>query len=138
MSDIMSFVKMAAQQLSVPEDSAQKATGGVLGVLKDQVSGGDFNELLSKVPGAEGLLGAAGGGGGGGGLMGGLLGSAVSSVAGEKAAGAAGLISAITSAGIGGDKAGGFLSLLADYLKKQAGEQLMAKLMSQVPGLGGA
>lgn len=136
MSDIMSFVKMAAENLNVSEDSAKGATGGVLDVIKGQLGEGDFSELLSKVPGAEGLLGGSGGGGGGGGMMGGLLGSAVSAIGGEKAAGAAGLISAITSSGIGTDQAGGFMSMLVEYLKKQAGEQLMGKILSQVPGLG--
>lgn len=136
MSDIMSFVKMAAQQLSVPENSAQKATGGLLEAIKGQVAAGDFSELLAKIPGAEGLLGG-GASSGGGGAMGGLLGSAISAIGGEKAAGAAGIISAITSSGIGTDQAGGFLSLFMTFIKKQAGEQLASKLISQVPALGG-
>lgn len=136
MSDIMSFVKMAAEQLNVPEDSAKSATGGVLDAIKGQVSGGDFSELLSKVPGAEGLVGATAPSGGGGGMAG-LLGAAVSAVGGDKAAGAAGLIAAITKSGIGAGEAPSFMTMLMDYLKKQAGEAIMGKIMSQVPGLGG-
>ncbi len=138
MSDIMSFVKMAAQQLNAPEDATKQATGGVLDVIKSQVASGDFQELLAKVPGAEGLVGAAApAAAGGGGGLGGMLGSAMSALGGEKAAGAAGLIAAITSSGIGAGKAPDFMSMLVDYLKKQAGEALMKKIMGQVPGLGG-
>lgn len=134
MSDIMSFVKMAAQQLNAPEESTKQATGGVLDLIKGQVASGDFNELLAKVPGAENLVSASQPTSGG---LGGMLGSAVSALGGEKAAGAAGLISAITSSGISAGKAPDFVSLLVDYLKKQAGEALMKKIMGQVPGLSG-
>ena len=133
MNDIMSFVQMAAQNLNVSEDSAKQATGGVLDAIKGQVGGGDFSELLSKVPGAEGLVTAESSGGG---MMSGLLGSAVSAIAGDKAAGAASIISAITSSGIGSDQAGGFMSMFVGFLQQQAGDQLMGKILSKVPGLG--
>ena len=65
------FIQMAMQKIGGDEQTVKKATGGVLGMIQKQASGGDFKELLTKLPGAEALMGESAGseessGGGGG------------------------------------------------------------------------
>ena len=81
MADIQDFIQMAMSNLGTSEETVSAATGGLLGILKDNVAGGDFDQLLGALPGAEGLLGG-GSSSGGGGLLGGLVSQAASSLAG--------------------------------------------------------
>lgn len=123
------FIQMAAGQLGISEDSAKTATGGVLDLIKDQTTEGDFGQLAAEVPGLTDMLGQGGGGG-----LGGLMGSAAGMLGG-KAGAALGLMGVMKSAGLSTDQVGSFVPMLFQFLKGKAGEGLVAKVLSQVPEL---
>ena len=142
MADIQDFIQSAASSLGVGEDVVGKATGGLLGALKDNVDGGDFSELLGKVSGAEGLISGSSGGGGiggmlgglaGGGGIGGMLGAATSALGGG--GGGLGALASLAGSGLSADKIGPLASLFMKFVKSSAGEALVSKLLSQMPDL---
>lgn len=89
---------------------------------KDNLEGDTFSDLLGKLPGAEGLVGATNAQGGGG-LLGGQLG------------GAASLLPLIQGSGLSGDQAGSFVSLFMNYVKSEAGADMLQKILKGVPQL---
>ena len=129
------FIQQAVSQLGISDDQARSATGGVLGMLKDNLEGDTFSDLLGKLPGAESLVDSAdSGGGGGGGLLGGALGGLGSALGGQLG-GAASLLSLIQGSGLSGDQAGSFVSMLMNYVKSEAGTELLDKVLKGVPQL---
>ena len=136
MAGIEDFVKMAAQNLGQSEDSTRSATGALLGAIKQNADGGDFQQLLDKIPGASGLLGASEepSSGGGGGLLGGALGAAKSAFGGS-AGGALGILGAIQGSGFDASSAGGLVSTFLQFAKSNAGEGLVGKLLAKMPEL---
>ena len=132
------FIDMAAGQLGITPDNARSASGGLLQMIQKNVDGGDFQQLLGAVPGAEEVLKAAPqtGGGGGGSLLGGLAGKAASMVGGQ-AGGALGLASLLGQSGLGASQATSFVSLFVDYLKGKAGAGMVSQILGQVPELKG-
>ena len=134
MAGIADFIQMAAQQLGESEGTTKSATGALLGVLQQNADGGDFQQLLSAIPGASGLLstGAAAGesSGGGGGLLG-----AVGSMMGGGLGGALGALGSIQKSGISAGNIGGLVSLFMTFAKSQAGEALMQRILGSVPEL---
>ena len=125
------FLQMATSKLGMSTDGAKSATGGLLGLIKDNGDSSDVSELFSKLPGAESLLGEAPKSDGGGG---GLLGSIASAVGG-KAGGALGAMEMFSKSGLSADKAGSFVDMFKDFAMKQAGEALVKKLLGKIPGL---
>jgi hypothetical protein len=130
------FIQMAVSKLGVSEQSAKSATGGVLDMIQKQVGGGDFSKLLGAVPGAADLLKSApaSGGSGGGGGLGGILGAA-SGLLGGKAGSILGAASMLEKSGLSLDKAGPFVSMLMDYFKGKAGNDLVSQILGKVPDL---
>ena len=137
------FIAMAASKFGLSEGDASNLTGGILGQIKEHVSGDDFSALAAKIPGLDALAAsdaepAAGGGGGllgglssalgggGGGLLGGLA---------EKVGGAAGIMGLVEKSGLSMDQAGGFLTSLVTWLKEKAGGGVVEKIVAQVPAL---
>ena len=152
------FINMATKQLGISEGAAKQGTGALLGMVQQQLGGGDFSKLTSMLPGAQqlmsggstatgadasaggGIAGALGGllggnkGGSSGGSGGGLsaLASAASGLFGKDAGGLgqiAGLVSQLSSAGIDADKAGGFVKLFIDYIDGKGGGDMVTKLL---------
>ena len=82
------FIKVATEKLGIGEAESRSAASGIPNLIRDKLDGGDFTDLMDKLPGAEALLGAAdtGAGATGGGLMGGMLGKAASMLGGEAGA----------------------------------------------------
>ncbi len=128
------FIQMAVSKLGVSEQSAKSATGGVLDMIQKQVGGGDFSKLLGAVPGAADLLKSAPSSGGGGGGLGGILGAA-SGLLGGKAGSILGAASMLEKSGLSLDKAGPFVSMLMDYFKGKAGNDLVSQILGKVPDL---
>lgn len=129
------FIRSAASELGISEESSRSATSGLLGLLKENTGGSDFSELLNKVPGAQALLdqAPAAGGDSGGGLMGGLLGKVTAAVGMDS--GAAGLASVISNAGLDLGSATGFVGQFVGYLKGKAGGDVVGRLLNKVPDL---
>ena len=123
------FLTQAAAQLGIGTDEAASATGGILDLIKEHADSADVSEMLSKLPGASDLMGTSTGGGGGllgalGGMLGGDAGQAL---------GAADLLA---KSGLSLDKLGGLLDLLKQYVQPLLGDDLVKRLLSQIPGIG--
>jgi hypothetical protein len=147
------FIKMATAQLGVSETTGTQATKGVLGMLQNSMGGADFAQLTQALPGAGALLGGAPAGAAAGGGLGGMLGGALGGALGGGGApaggaglggmlggmfGEAGSLAAIielASSGLGKDQAGPFVQLFLDYVKKQGGQDILAKVLAAAPEL---
>lgn len=150
------FIKQATSQLGISEQSAKQATGGVLGLLKQNSDGGQFGQLMSKIPGADQLVSQFGNaaapaqssGGGLGGALGGLLGGGGSSgggggglmgmaagLLGNKAGGAGQLLGILGNSGISPDKGMNFAGMLMGFLKQKGGADLLGGVLKNFPDL---
>ena len=137
MANIQEFIQMAVQNLGVTEQTAQGATGGILQMVKEKVSGGDFQQLLGGLQGAEGLLGEAPQGaskGAGGGLLGGVIGAAASAIGGTGGS-ALNLGALLSGAGLSADKLAPFVSLFMNFAKQHLDSGLVSRLLGQLPDL---
>ncbi len=132
MTDFNDFVSSAAQSLGVSTDQAGQAAGGLLGMIKDKVDGGDADALMKALPGAESFVGGGGGGGGLGGLMG-----AASGLLGGKAGAALGVMGLFEKSGLDAGQAGSLVSMFFDFATKNAGGDLVNRILEQIPDLKG-
>lgn len=125
------FIQSAVGQLGIDEGTAQSATSSLLGLLKDQGDDAAAGQLMSALPGADGLARQAGGAVGGlGGAMGGL-----GAMLGGSAGSAMGAVSALQSSGLSGDQLGPFVSMFVGYAREKAGPDVVERLLSSVPAL---
>ncbi|MCA9292622.1 MAG: DUF2780 domain-containing protein [Phycisphaerales bacterium] len=129
------FLKQAASQFGISEKQAGNATGGILNILKEHSGGSKFQDLMGKLPGAEGLMKQATGGGSGG-DSGGIMG-AVGGLLGGKAGNALSLAGILQGTGLKMDDMGSFVGKLVDYMKGKAGGDLVDKLIGKAPELSG-
>ena len=132
------FIQLISKQLGLSAENGKAATGSVLNMIKDQLDDQTFAQISSKLPGVQGLLGAAESGGvsGGGGMLGSLT-SMAGSLFGGKAKSIAELTAALTKYGISVDKIPQYLSMLVEFLKAKLGNDLFAKVAAKLPDLLG-
>ena len=131
MADFMTFIEQAAGTLGVSSDEAGTAASGVLDLIKDKADPSDVTALISALPGAETFLGGSSKSGG---LAGGLLGAA-SGLLGGKAGTALTVMSIFQKAGMDSNQAGSFLGMFMDFITKNAGGDLVGRILEQVPDL---
>ncbi len=133
MTDMQQFISMAAGKLGVPESGTRSATAGILSFVQQRADGDDFNQLLGKISGAGELLKEAPAPKaetGGGGLLGGLMGKAASSFGGGSALD---LLALFQKSGLSTNKAGPLASMLLDFVRSKAGNDLTNKVLAKVP-----
>lgn len=134
---MQAFIDMAVSQLGIDAGDAQTATGGILSLVKEQLSGGEFSEIESAIPGAGDLVSQFTGGGSG---AGGLLGKVTSMFGGNSGGalgGAAAIASILSKTNLDAGQLGGLGDLLVNFLKENAGELIGSKLSGFLPGLLG-
>jgi hypothetical protein len=136
MANIQDFIQSAVGSLGVSEGTAQSGVGAILQALQGNADAGDFQQLLSAMPGSEALLSKAGSSAGagesGGGGLGGALG-AVGSMLGGGSGSALGVLSMLQGSGLSADKLGPFVSKFIDFAKSSAGQALIGRVLSKVP-----
>jgi len=125
------FISSVTSQLGISEDDAKKATGGILGLIKDNADSGDFSKLMDSLQGASEMTASAGSGTGRGG---GLLGK-VTSALGGNVGNAAGVLGILSGSGLSADKAGSFVSLFINFAKEKAGPELIEGILDKIPEL---
>lgn len=132
MPGIQDFLSLATSQLGVSEETTRSATGGLLSLIGDKVDAKDFQGLLGAMPGADALAqsGASSGGGGVMGMVSGLAGGL-----GGKLGTAAGLLGMLKSSGLSLDQAGSFVSLFADFARKNVDGAVLNRILDSVPDL---
>jgi hypothetical protein len=126
------FIDLATSKLGIGGDVAKSATGGLLGLIKDNADGADFRALADKLPGAAALANTPAAAASGGGL-GGMLGSVTGALGGS--GGALGALSSLAGSGLSLDKIGDFAKLFLNFAKPKLGADLLGRIASKVPGL---
>jgi len=136
------FIEAVAGNLGVGQDTAKAATGGLLGLLKENTDAGTFGEVLGKLPGAEETMRAAPAADAGGGLLGGLgdslgggIGDALGGMMGGGGGQALGALGALSKSGLDMDKIGSFIEMFKEYVLPKLGPDLVKKLAGSIPGL---
>ena len=109
------FIDLASSKLGIGADTAKSATGGLLGLIKDNADAADFSALTDKLPGAADIAETPAPAGDGGAL---------------------GALSALSGTGLSLDKIGDFAKLFMDFVKPKLGADLLGRIASKVPGLG--
>ncbi len=133
------FIQLATEKLGVSDESVKSAMGAILGLVQKNADGEDFQQLLDKLPGVEGLLDNSGQVSpeqGGGGLLSGLM-RGVGAMIGGKAGDALEAASALKESGIGLDNLGSLVTMFTEFAKERAGSELVDKILADVPGLPG-
>lgn len=129
-----SFINSVAKSLGISDSVAKSATTHVLNFLKDKLPGGDFSQLLRKLPGAESLVGGDVKKDTGGGMFGGLAQAASNLVGGEAGEGIE-LIGKLKESGLNADQLSGFGGKLIEFVRDKAGDDMVEKILSAVPAL---
>ena len=128
------FITMAAEKLGADKGLVEKAIGVVLNLIKDNASGGDFQSLVGKLPGAEALLSQPGASAGPGG---GLLGAAAGALGGAMGGGGStlGALAQLKETGLDFGQLGSLLKMFKSYATEQAGGHLTEQALASIPGL---
>ncbi len=125
------LIAQITQATGIDVETAQKAVGAILGFLKREGPADAVNQLIEKIPGAEGLIAESGGeGGGGGGLMGALGG-----LMGGGAGGLMGLAGQLQGMGLGMGQMQEVGKTLFSQGRELVGEDVMGQIAGSVPGL---
>ena len=133
------FITRAAAALGISDTIARQATGALLDLVSKTASAPDMQQLIAKLPGAADLLKAiqppppepppSGG-------MFGALGNMVSSA--SSALGSLGgpgqLLDFISKSGLNPQQGGQFANMFLDFARQQAGNDLVDKIASTIPG----
>lgn len=131
------FISMVTEKLGMSSDDAGSATGSVLNMVKQAIPADDFTGLLSKLPGADKLVDAAGGSSdqsdSGGGLLGGVANMASGVLGGN--GGGLDVMSSLSGLGLDPSKATSFVSMLFDFIKGKVGEDVVEGILEKVPML---
>ena len=120
------FIAQAASKFGISADATKSLTGGLLQQVQKHSDASDFSQLTDKIPGVSGLLDSAGGGGGG--LLGGMLGKV-------GLGGAANVMGLFKKANLDSSNIGGFIEMLSSFLKEKLGDEMVTKLLGNIPGL---
>ena len=123
------LIAQVTQAAGIDAETAQKAVGTVLGFLKKEAPADAVNQLIEKIPGADGLIASSEAEAGGGGLMGaigGLMGGG---------GGLMGLAGQLQGMGLGMGQMQAVGKSLFAYGKEVAGEDVMGQIAGSVPGL---
>ena len=124
------FIDMAMKSLGTDEKTTRGATGGLLNLIQKNANGGDFQELLGKLPGADSLMKDGPSPGGGlGGALGGLVGNLTGGNDAMKAIGALGFL---TESGIDAGKIAPLVTMFLNFVKAKAGQDLLSKLLGKL------
>ncbi len=135
MSEMNGFIETAAKGLGISQDSAGSAAGGLLKLIMDKVPDQDSAALIQAVPGSSELLSGAGKSTGGG-MLGGLMGSA-GKLLGGKAGAALGVMSIFKNSNLDSTQAASFSKMFFDMVSKNAGPDLVSRILENIPDLKG-
>jgi hypothetical protein len=124
-ADTSKLIGTLVDTLGVTEDQATGGSGAVFREAKNNMSSGDYSQLLKAVPGIDSLMSAAP-------QVGGLTGKATSLLGGSagSATGMANLADSFSKLGLASDMVKQFLPVIMDYVQSEGGDQAMMLLKS--------
>lgn len=114
------LIDLLATKVGIDKAVAEKTIGIILGFLRNEGPADDVSALIAAIPGGESAIADADGGGGFGGLMGGGL---------------MALGSKLMGLGLGMGEIQSIARELFRYGRDKIGEEKMANIISQTPGL---
>ena len=114
------LIDLLATKVGIDKAVAEKTIGIILGFLRNEGPTDDVSALIAAIPGGENAVADADGGGGFGGLMGGGL---------------MALGSKLMGLGLGMGDIQSVARELFKYGRDKIGEEKMANIISQTPGL---
>lgn len=116
---MMELVQQLVTSAGVSQSQAEGGAGLLFGLVKDQLSSGDFSQVASAVPGIESLIDKAPDSGGG---LGGLLGGVASALGGSELGNLASLASGFSKLDLDAGMIGKFVPVVLSFLQSQGGE----------------
>ena len=128
---MMELVQQLVQGAGVSASQAEGGAGLLFGLVKDQLSSGDFSKVAEAVPGIEGLIDAAPGSGGG---LGGMLGGVASALGGSELGNLASLASGFSKLDLDAGMIGKFIPIVLNYLQSQGGDGLVSLVKGVLQG----
>ena len=129
------LISRVVQNVGIDEATASPAIGVVLQLLKSVLPEGIASNLMSALPGADSLLGAADQAGSGG--LGGMLGGAMSSLTGGNAGAVTEALGKLQGLGLETEQAKGVAQQVVDFAKEQAPADVGAALDEHLGSLLG-
>ncbi|MCG7899883.1 MAG: DUF2780 domain-containing protein [Candidatus Thiodiazotropha lotti] len=126
----MELVQQLISGAGVSQEQAEGGAGLLFGLVKDQLSSGDFSQVTNAVPGIESLIDAAPSEDSGG--LGGLLGGVASAIGGEQLGNMASLASGFSKLDLDAGMIGKFVPIVLSFLQSQGGDglsDLVAKVL---------
>ncbi len=123
-ADTSKLIGSLVDLLGVNEAQATGGAGAVFREAKNNMSAGDYSQLLKAIPGIDSLIGSAPQAGSGlAGKASSLFGGASGSVKGMSA-----LTDSFTKLGLSPDMVNKYVGVILDYVQSEGGQQTMALL----------
>jgi hypothetical protein len=122
-ADTSKLIGSLVDTLGVSEDQATGGAGAVFKEAKNNMSSGDYSQLLNAVPGIDSLISAAPQAGGLAGKASSLLGGSAGS-----AKGMAALADSFSKLGLSPDMVNQFVPVILDFVQSEGGQQAMTLL----------
>jgi hypothetical protein len=119
-ADTSKLIGSLVDSLGVSEQQATGGAGAVFREAKDNMSPGDYTQLLDTVPGIDSLISAAPEAGGLAGKASSLLGGSAGSVKGMTA-----LADSFGKLGLSPDMVNQFVPVILDFVQSEGGQQAM-------------
>jgi hypothetical protein len=126
---MMELIQQLVTGIGVNQQQAEGGVGLLLGLVKEQLSAGDFAKVEEAVPDAAGLIESAPATETGG--LGGLLGSAVSALGGAELGNLASMASGFSKLDLDAGMVAKFIPVLLSFLQAKGGDEV-AGLVSRV------
>ena len=124
-ADTSKLIGSLVDTLGVSEEQATGGSGAVFKEAKNNMSPGDYSQLLNAVPGIDSLISAAPQAGGLAGQASSLLGGSGGSVKGMAA-----LADSFSKLGLSPDMVNQFVPVILDFVQSEGGQQAMTLLKS--------
>ena len=122
-ADTSKLIGQLVDLLGVSQSQAEGGAGAIFKAAKNNMSTGDYSQLLSAIPGIDSLVDAAPESSGLAGKASSLLGSSSGSTKGTAA-----LADSFSSLGMSPDMVGKFTDIVLDFVQSEAGQQTMTLL----------
>ena len=119
-ADTSKLIGSLVDKLGVSEEQATGGAGAVFKEGKNNMSSGDYSQLLDAVPGIDSLISAAPQAGGLGGKASSLLGSSAGSMT--------GLADSFSKLGLSPEMVNQFVPIVLDFVQSEGGQQTMTLL----------
>ncbi|TWU24847.1 hypothetical protein Pla52o_11380 [Novipirellula galeiformis] len=133
------LIKQLTDRLGIDSATAKGVTGKAMGMIKENIDDSTFSKLASSLPGLESLIQSENDGesaDAGGGMLGSLAGMA-SKMLGGSTGNSLELGTALAAKGLPLEKLGEFVTMLVQFIKEHAGEQVLDQVLARFPMLKG-